>query len=115
MNAVLSGMSAASGTPWTPSILVICRRSSLDGDPLNAGVVGRTKTHQFRIVFERVVNDPAIVRIHRFKFDGASGQPDGIGNLAYTLAKFIVSHRPPVGNINLHPRGASISRLQDSV
>ena len=44
----------------------------LNRDAFDARVVGRAETHQFGIVLERIVNDPAIVGIHWLQLDRAS-------------------------------------------
>ena len=53
--------------------LLVLRASGppLNRDPFDTRVVGRAETHQFGIVLERVVNDPAIVGIHWLQFDRA--------------------------------------------
>ena len=61
-------MSGSSSLPG----LMIGSGPPLNRDALDARVVGRAETHQFGIVLESVVNDPAIVGIHWLQFDRAS-------------------------------------------
>ena len=66
-------------------------------------------------VLQRVVDNPPIVRIHRFKFDWPTGNPHGVGDLTDTLSQFVIPHRPPMADVDLHPVGIPVLGLKNSV
>ena len=87
-------------------------RSPLDRDPFDSRIVIWAEAHDVRIIFQKVMHDPAIVRIHRFQLNRPAGNTDGISNLTNPLPQLVIAHRAPMAHIDLHPWGIPVLRLQ---
>jgi hypothetical protein len=89
--------------------------TSLQRDALNPRVIVWAEAHHIRIFFQRIMNDPAIVGIHRVEFDRATGNPHGVGDLADTLSQFVVPHGAPVADVDLHSVRIPILGLKNPI
>ena len=89
--------------------------SSLNRNAFNTRVVAWTEAHHFWIIFQRVVNNPPIVRVHRIELNRTAGDPDGLGNLPHTLSQLVVPHRSPMTDVDLNSARAPILRLKNPV
>jgi hypothetical protein len=94
-------------SPLTPS--------PLESDAFNPRVIVWAETHDVRIFLQGVVNDPSIVGIHRLKFDRSPRNPDGVGDLTYTLPQFVISHGAPMADVDLHPLSTPVLGLENPV
>jgi cytochrome c5 len=86
-----------------------------EGDPLHAGVILRARCLDVGIVFERVVDDPAVVGIEEVGLDRASGRADGLSEVPDFFDEGVVAHRAVVLDIHDDPCGRRIPRGKDPV
>ena len=89
--------------------------AALNGDALDPCVIARAEAHHVRIIFERVVHDPAVVGVHRLQLHRPPRDPDRVGDLADPAAETIIPHRAPVRDVDLNFRRAAVLRLQNAV
>jgi hypothetical protein len=89
--------------------------SALNRDALYPGVIVRAETHDIRIIFESIVNDPTIVGIHGLKLNWPPRDSDRISYLANTLPKSVIPHGSPVTDIYLNAGGISVVCLKYSI
>jgi hypothetical protein len=87
----------------------------LKRDAFDARVIVRAETHYIRVVFQRIVNNPPVIGIHRFELDRSTGDSDGVGDLTDPLTQLVVPHRPPMADIDLNPVRISIVSLENSI
>src|SRR3954452_18483864 len=87
--------------------------ATLDRDALDPCIVTRAEAHHVWIVLERVVNDSAVVRVHRLELHRTSGNAHRVGDLADPVAQPVIAHRTPMRDVDLNLRGVPILRLQD--
>jgi hypothetical protein len=90
-------------------------RPPLNGNPLDPGIVTRTKAHYLGVTGQCIVNNTPVIRVHRLQLNRAPGGSHRFGDLLYSLPKLIISHCPPVTDIYLDPSGVSILSLQNPV
>ena len=66
--------------PWTREVGLFGGSRCLpftQSDALHARVILRTPGHDFRVVFEGIVDDSSIVGIQRIRLDGPAGDANG--------------------------------------
>jgi hypothetical protein len=88
---------------------------ALNCDALYPGIIIRAEAHDIGIVFQGVVNDPAIVGIHRFQFHRATRNSNRVGDLANALPKLVIAHGSPVSDVHLDSGRVSIICMKNSI
>src|SRR5262245_22190290 len=96
---------------WNSELL----RPPFQRDALDAGVVRWAPGGNIGIVLEGVVDDPALVGVHRFQLERAAGFTDDLGELLYLGDELIVLHLAPVLDVDLHFAGVAILRLEETI
>src|SRR5689334_13270483 len=91
------------------------RRAALDRDTLYPGIITWAEAHYIRIIFQRVVNDPTIVGVHRLKFDRPPRDTNRFGYLPNFLAQPVVAHCAPMRHVYLDSGRISVGTLEHAI
>ena len=90
-------------------------RPGFDRDPLDSRIVLRAPGADIRVIFERVVNDPAVVGIERISLERSPGRSNRLGKMADFFYEGVVAHGAVVLDVYDHTLAGRILRSKDAI
>ena len=84
-------------------------------DLLDASRVGRAPGRDVGIIFERVVDEPPLVRIHRLELKRPAGNTNAIGQFSHALHDAIFAHGAVMFAIDNDLFGIFVFSLEETV